>query len=89
MDGLFCRISKHIGSGQFGSVVKAVWSYAGGTREVAAKMMRPTMQEGARVRFLQEAAIMGQFFHPNLLKLHGVVTMGEPVSYSGDLQPQE
>lgn len=24
---------------------------------------------------------MGQFHHPNVVKLHGVVTMGEPVSY--------
>ena len=30
---------------------------------------------------LQEAAIMGQFHHPNIIKLHGVVTVGEPVSW--------
>ena len=29
---------------------------------------------------LQEAAIMGQFHHPNIIKLHGVVTVGEPIS---------
>ena len=75
-----CRMAERLGAGQFGSVMKAIWNYPGGSREVAAKTMRPTMQEGARVRFLQEAAIMGQFFHPNILKLHGVVTVGEPVS---------
>ena len=32
------------------------------------------------IKFLQEAAIMGQFHHPNIIKLHGVVTTGEPVS---------
>ena len=47
--------------------------------EVAAKLMKPSGVESAKVKFLQEAAIMGQFFHPNLIKLHGVVTMGDPV----------
>jgi len=32
------------------------------------------------VKFLQEAAISGQFRHPNVVKLLGVVTVGEPVS---------
>ena len=38
------------------------------------------MPEEEKVRFLQEAAIMGQFSHPNVVKLYGVVTVGEPVS---------
>ena len=46
----------------------------------AVKVMKPSIAEGAKVRFLQEAAVMGQFFHPNVVKLHGVVTVGEPVS---------
>ncbi len=37
--------------------------------------------EEDKVKFLQEAAIMGQFRHPNVVKLCGVVTVGEPVSY--------
>ena len=32
------------------------------------------------VKFLQEAAIMAQFRHPNILTLHGVVSAGHPVS---------
>ena len=40
-----------------------------------------TLKEGAgkgdKIKFLQEAAIMGQFFHPNIVKLYGVVTEGE------------
>ena len=37
--------------------------------------------EKDRVKFLQEPAIMGEFSHPNVVKLHGyeVVTIGEPV----------
>ena len=41
-----------------------------------------------QVKFLQEAAIMGQFKHPNVIKLYGMVTVGEPVStvyVDGDL----
>ena len=34
------------------------------------------------MRFLQEAAIMGQFCHPNVVRLYGVVTVGDPVSHS-------
>ena len=48
-----------------------------------------TLQEGAseedKVKFLQEAAIMGQFSHPNVVKLYGVVTEGEPVSVLNNL----
>ncbi len=48
--------------------------------EVAVKMLRPTASETEKVKFLQEAAIMGQFHHPNVVTLHGVVTLVEPVS---------
>lgn len=44
------------------------------------KIMRPSALDSTQVKFLQEAAIMGQFFHSNVVKLHGVVTVGEPVS---------
>ena len=47
---------------------------------MAIKTLNPSASEGDRIKFLQEAAIMGQFFHPNVVKLHGVVTVGEPVS---------
>ena len=40
------------------------------------------------VKFLQEAAIMAQFKHPNILTLHGVVSAGDPVSdYTMSLLP--
>ena len=47
---------------------------------VALKTLRNDASEEEKVKFLQEAAIMGQFHHPNIVKLHGVVTVGEPVS---------
>lgn len=45
------------------------------------KTLKPDAPEKEKVSFLREAAIMGQFLHPNVIKLHGVVTVGEPVSY--------
>ena len=74
------RIIDHLGSGQFGLVSKGVWFSADGPKDVALKMLKDEAEETERVKFLQEAAIMGQFHHPNVIRLHGVVTVGEPVS---------
>ena len=74
------RLTTHLGSGQFGTVDKAVWSTKSGTQEVAVKSLARGSLETEKVKFLQEAAIMDQFRHPNVVHLHGVVTSGEPVS---------
>ena len=75
------RIIKHLGAGQFGTVSKGVWESPYGSTEVAVKMLQPQASDrDKKVKFLQEAAIMGQFLHPNIVKLHGVVTVNEPVS---------
>ena len=74
------RILEQIGSGEFGEVYRAEWSVSGATKEVAIKTLRAGSSEEAKVRFLQEAAIMGQFFHPYVVRLYGVVTVGEQVS---------
>lgn len=47
---------------------------------MAVKMLKEGTVESDEVRFLQEAAINGQFRHRNVVKLHGVVTLGRPVS---------
>ncbi len=49
-----------------------------GKMEVAVKTLK---NKEDRVKFLQEAAIMGQFTHPNVVKMYGVITDGEPVSH--------
>ena len=71
---------EQIGSGQFGTVSKGLWTCEGESMQVAVKALKRGAAEGEKVKFLQEAAIMGQFFHPNIIKLHGVVTVGDPVS---------
>ena len=48
--------------------------------EVAVKSMEDETSKEDRVKFLQEAAIMGQFNHPNIIKILGVVVTPEFVS---------
>lgn len=72
-------IVEQIGSGQFGMVSKGEWVYGGESMEIAVKTLKQQADEGDRIKFLQEAAIMGQFHHPNIIRLHGVVTVGDPV----------
>jgi len=50
--------------------------------EVAVKTLQSGYSDNdhERVKFPQEAAINGQFRHPNIVKLLGVVTLGQPVS---------
>ena len=50
---------------------------------MAVKTLKRGSSEKDKVKLLQEAAIMGQFSHINVIKLHGVVTLGEPVSLIG------
>jgi serine/threonine protein kinase len=52
-----------------------------GAVNVAVKTLKEGSGEEDRVKFLQEAAIMGQFKHPNVVEMYGVVTQGEPVSF--------
>ena len=52
-----------------------------GAMDVAVKRLQSGASEEEKVKFLQEAAINGQFRHPNVVQLMGVVTVGEPVSW--------
>ena len=61
----------HLGSGEFGVVAHALLHE---NTEVAVKTLNNKSNEKDRLRFLQEAAIICQFHHQNVIKLHGVVT---------------
>ena len=74
------RLGEKLGSGQFGEVCKSQWKFSGTSLEAAAKTLKIHAPEEEKVRFLREAAIMGQFCHPNVVRLYGMVTMREPVS---------
>lgn len=48
---------------------------------VAIKTLKPGSSDKAKGDFLMEASIMGQFTHENVIRLIGVVTKNEPVSF--------
>lgn len=77
-----------MGTGEFGTVHRGLWTSRSDhgvrletkqTIEVAVKSIKETAGEEMKVKFLQEVAIMGQFKHPNILRVLGVV-FEEPVS---------
>ena len=77
-------MTEPLGSGQFGKVHQGEWKVPGTETNkvnVAVKTLKEGFGEQDKVKFLQEAAIMGQFFHPNVVKLYGVITDGEPVHH--------
>ena len=72
------RITQELGSGEFGTVHLGVWSNGSADPvQVAVKTLNSQCLESDRVKFMREAAIMGQFVHNNVVQLHGVVTEEE------------
>lgn len=67
------RVSGHLGSGQFALVRKGKWFSNDGVKDVAIKTLHRDAGDTNRVRSLQEAAIMAQFHHPNVVLLHGII----------------
>ena len=59
---------------------KGTWQSPVGALDIAVKQLQPGASEVANIEFLQEAAINGQFRHPNVVQLMGVVTDEGPVS---------
>lgn len=59
-----------------------MWNDRTKTISVALKLLKHGSSETDKVKFLQEAAIMAQFKHPNVVSLYGVVSNGESVSNS-------
>ncbi|XP_054022150.1 ephrin type-B receptor 1 [Dryobates pubescens] len=80
IDVSFVKIEEVIGAGEFGEVYKGRLRLPG-KRElaVAIKTLKAGYSERQRRDFLSEASIMGQFDHPNIIRLEGVVTKSRPV----------
>ncbi|XP_032421307.1 ephrin type-B receptor 3 isoform X1 [Xiphophorus hellerii] len=74
------KIEEVIGAGEFGEVCRGRLKQAG-RREmvVAIKTLKAGYTERQRRDFLAEASIMGQFDHPNVIRLEGVLTRSCPV----------
>ncbi|KAJ8415167.1 hypothetical protein AAFF_G00008650 [Aldrovandia affinis] len=74
------RIERVIGAGEFGEVCSGRLRTPGKKEiPVAIKTLKGGYVERQRRDFLREASIMGQFDHPNIIRLEGVVTKSRPV----------
>ncbi|XP_070775202.1 ephrin type-B receptor 3 isoform X3 [Enoplosus armatus] len=74
------KIEEVIGAGEFGEVCRGRLKQPG-RREmvVAIKTLKAGYTERQRRDFLAEASIMGQFDHPNVIRMEGVLTRSCPV----------
>ncbi|XP_067367623.1 ephrin type-B receptor 5 isoform X1 [Channa argus] len=79
IDPTHLKIEEVIGAAQFGEVSRGRYRPLG-RREVlvAVKTLRWGASERERGMFLSEAGVLGQFDHPNVLKLEGVITRSPP-----------
>ncbi|XP_046673447.1 ephrin type-B receptor 1-B isoform X1 [Homalodisca vitripennis] len=82
IDASYITIEAIIGGGEFGDVCRGKLKLPPDGRteiDVAIKTLKPGSADKARNDFLTEASIMGQFEHPNVIFLQGVVTKSNPV----------
>ncbi|XP_034060390.1 ephrin type-A receptor 7 isoform X6 [Gymnodraco acuticeps] len=80
LDASCIKIERVIGAGEFGEVCSGRLKLPGKRDvSVAIKTLKVGYTEKQRRDFLCEASIMGQFDHPNVVHLEGVVTRGKPV----------
>ena len=77
----YCFLTSLLSVGQSGEFGEVFWGVmkAPGRAEVAVaiKTLKLGYSEKQRQDFLSEASIMGQFSHPNIIRLEGVVTKCE------------
>ncbi|XP_028402324.1 tyrosine-protein kinase Fer-like [Dendronephthya gigantea] len=70
-------IESKLGRGHFGDVMKG--RLQDSREEVAVKTCRDNVIETIKAKFLQEAEILAQYDHPNIVKLIGIATDQDPV----------
>ena len=78
-----------LGHGNFAIVYKGTWASNYGDIPVAVKVINKHNQTDQLVGVLREAAAMAQFDHPNILKLLGVVTLGNPCVIVSELMKDQ
>ncbi|XP_063756523.1 ephrin type-B receptor 4b-like isoform X3 [Eleginops maclovinus] len=80
IEASFVKIEEVIGAGEFGEVCRGRLRLPGRKENyVAIKTLKGGFTEKQRRDFLSEASIMGQFQHPNIIHLEGVITTSCPV----------
>ncbi|XP_073418512.1 ephrin type-A receptor 10 [Dendrobates tinctorius] len=77
LDNSSIKIERILGTGEYGEICKGCLKLPS-KRElpVAIQTLRAGCSEKQKRSFLAEASIMGQFDHPNILRLEGVITRG-------------
>ncbi|XP_064408160.1 ephrin type-A receptor 7 [Latimeria chalumnae] len=89
LDNSSIKIERIIGAGEFGEVCRGCLKLPS-KRElpIAIKTLRAGCSDKQKQVFLREASIMGQFDHPNIIRLEGVITRGNTtmivVEYMGN-----
>ena len=71
------QLGKRLGRGAFGEVMEAVLLNT--NEKVAVKTCRSTIPYTEKCKFLQEAEILKQYNHPNIVNLIGVCAEKDPV----------
>uniref|UniRef100_A0A665U6U0 receptor protein-tyrosine kinase n=1 Tax=Echeneis naucrates TaxID=173247 RepID=A0A665U6U0_ECHNA len=80
LDASCIAIDKVVGAGEFGEVCSGRLKLPSKKEIcVAIKTLKGGYTDKQRRDFLAEASIMGQFDHPNIIRLEGVVTRSKPV----------
>ena len=74
------KTGKLLGQGAYGSVYAGELTQKDGTTSmIAVKQLKEGVNTSARVHFLQEAHLLTQFSHPNIVKLVGAVLSSDPL----------
>ncbi|KAF4020412.1 hypothetical protein G4228_012163 [Cervus hanglu yarkandensis] len=80
LDPAWLVVDTVIGEGEFGEVYRGSLRLPSqDCKIVAIKTLKDTSPDGQWWNFLREATIMGQFNHPHILHLEGVVTKRKPI----------
>ncbi|XP_016050937.1 PREDICTED: ephrin type-A receptor 1 [Miniopterus natalensis] len=80
LDPSWLIVDTVIGEGEFGEVYQGTLRIPNqDCKTVAIKTLKDTSPDGQWWNFLREATIMGQFHHPHILHLEGVVTKRKPI----------
>lgn len=73
-----------LGKGNFGEVFKGILK---DKTAVAVKTCKEDLPQELKIKFLQEAKILKQYDHPNIVKLIGVCTQRQPIYIIMELVP--
>ncbi|XP_054939431.1 ephrin type-B receptor 6 isoform X3 [Physeter macrocephalus] len=80
VDPTYMKIEEVIGAGSFGEVRRGRLQPRGRREQaVAIQALWSGGAESLQTAFLGQAAVLGQFQHPNILRLEGVVTKSRPL----------